>query len=89
MQLPREVLIGNGVLDRVGEIYSEFGFKSHALILSGPNTLRIAGEAVSNSLKIQGFESTSFIVESPTAEVVNNVREVIGSYAEVIASRQY
>jgi len=77
MQLPREVLIGNGVLDKVGEIYSGFGFKTPALILSGPNTIKIAGEAVSNALKEQGFDSDSFIVESPTMEVVNNVKEVI------------
>lgn len=77
MQLPREVLIGKGVLDRVGEVYSEFGFRTPALILSGPNTMKIAGEAVSRSLTALGFESTFFIVESPTTEVVNNVREVI------------
>jgi len=77
MQLPREVLVGKGVIDKVGDVCIQLGLGSKAVVLTGPHTRRLAGEQVSRLLEAKGFETTLFIVESPTMHVVYEAQETI------------
>src|SRR5437764_538873 len=49
MQLPREVIVGVNILDRVGEICTKQGFHGTALVVSGPITYPLAGVGVAKS----------------------------------------
>jgi glycerol-1-phosphate dehydrogenase [NAD(P)+] len=80
MQLPREVLVGRSVLPSLGETVQRLGFKGPALIVTGHQVIKIAGETVVKSLKEANFRSSTVLVDSSTAEEVsrveNEIREV-------------
>ncbi|MDH5746089.1 MAG: NAD(P)-dependent glycerol-1-phosphate dehydrogenase [Candidatus Bathyarchaeota archaeon] len=77
MQLPREVIIGNGTIDRVAEVYRRLGFTKSALIIAGSKTYGIAGKAVKELLEEDGIEVNRFLVESATVKDVDAVEEEI------------
>jgi len=77
MQLPREVLIGNGVALLVGETLTRLGFKGPALVVTGHTVVSIAGETIIDSLKRAGLKSSTIMVESATTEEVSRVEDEI------------
>lgn len=77
MQLPREVLVGNGTLERVSEIAVKLGFTKSALIVAGARTCEIAGKTVKDLLEEEGLEVNTFLVSSSTLEDVAAVEEKI------------
>ncbi len=77
MQLPREVIIGNGVIERVNEVSRRLGFTQSALIIAGSKTYDIAGKTVKELLEENGMEVKSFLVESATVKDVEAVEEKI------------
>ncbi len=77
MQLPREVIIGNGTIDCVAEVSRRLGFTKSALIIAGSKTYDIAGKAVKELLEEDGIEVNKFLVESATVEDVDAVAEQI------------
>ncbi len=77
MQLPREVIIGNGTIERVAEVSRRLGFTKSALIVTGSKTYDIAGKAVKELLEEDGMEVNRFLVESATVEDVDAVEEQI------------
>ena len=77
MQLPREVIIGNGTIDRVAEVSRRLGFTKSALIIAGSKTYGIAGKAVKELLEEDGIEVNRFLVESATVKDVDAVEEEI------------
>lgn len=77
MQLPREVIIGNGVIERVSEVSRRLGFTQSALIIAGSKTYDIAGKTVKELLEENGMEVKSFLVESATVKDVEAVEEKI------------
>lgn len=77
MQLPREVIVGNGTIERVAEISRRLGFKESALIIAGSKTNDIAGKAVKDLLEDGGMEVNTFLVETATAEDVVTVEDKI------------
>jgi glycerol-1-phosphate dehydrogenase [NAD(P)+] len=79
MQLPREVIVGNGVIDKVGEITKRLGFTRSALIVAGSKTNRIAGKHVRQLLEDGGLAVDTFLVESATIMDVRNVEKKINS----------
>jgi len=78
MQLPREVIIGNGTLDRVSEISRKLGFTRSALIIAGSRTYDIAGKAVKELLEDVRMDVNILLVETATAKDVENVEARIG-----------
>jgi glycerol-1-phosphate dehydrogenase [NAD(P)+] len=76
MQLPRTILIGNNILDKIGEVCKEFGFKNNALILSGPETYKVVGKRVKNILESYGLHVENLIVEESKLKYVNDARDV-------------
>jgi glycerol-1-phosphate dehydrogenase [NAD(P)+] len=77
MQLPREVIVGNGTIECVAEISSRLGFKKSALIVAGSKTFDIAGKIVKALLEEEGLEVNTFLVESATVKDVEAVEEKI------------
>jgi glycerol-1-phosphate dehydrogenase [NAD(P)+] len=64
MQLPREVIVGKGTINLVGEICRKLGFKESALVVTGPKTHRIAAEKVVDVLKDVKIKVECYVVES-------------------------
>jgi len=77
MQLPREVLVGNGTIECIPEISLRLGFTKSALIVAGSKTYDIAGKTVKALLEEEGLEVNTFLVESATVEDVEAVEEKI------------
>ena len=75
MQLPREVIIGDGTLDEVGPLYERLGLSGPALVVTGPKTYYIAGREVCSHISDLGVEVRHVIVEKPTVEEVRRVEE--------------
>ena len=77
IQLPREVLIGWGVLSKVGEVCRELGFSSSAFLLTGPKTSRIAAGKAKGSLEKSGFRVKNLIIESSEMRYVSEAEKMI------------
>ena len=78
MQFPREVIVGHGAIECIGEISRRLGFAESGLIIAGSKTLGIAGRKVKGLLeKRERMSVETFIVESATARDVKAVEERI------------
>jgi glycerol-1-phosphate dehydrogenase [NAD(P)+] len=77
MQLPREVVIGNGVIDRVAEITRRLGFTKLALIVAGSKTNEIAGKHVRELLEKDDMSVETLLVEGATVNDVQTVEKKI------------
>ncbi|MEM1563701.1 MAG: NAD(P)-dependent glycerol-1-phosphate dehydrogenase [Candidatus Bathyarchaeia archaeon] len=77
MQLPREVIVGEGVIEQTAEISKRLGFTESALIITGKKTHEIAGKIVREILEKNGVEAKTHIIETATLENVEAVEEKI------------
>jgi len=77
MQLPREVIVGKGTIERIGEISGRLGFTRSALIIAGSKTYEVAGKQVRALLEQEGMKIDTFLVESATVKDVAAVGEKI------------
>ncbi|MDI6905154.1 MAG: NAD(P)-dependent glycerol-1-phosphate dehydrogenase [Candidatus Bathyarchaeia archaeon] len=77
MQLPREVIVGNGTIERITEVSRRLGFTKSALIIAGSKTYDVAGKTVKELLEEDGIEVNKSIVESATIKDVEAVEEKI------------
>lgn len=77
MQLPREVIVGNGIIEHVAEVSGRLGFKKSALIVAGPKTYDVAGKDVKVFLEEEGTKVDTLLVESATIKDVRVVEEKI------------
>jgi glycerol-1-phosphate dehydrogenase [NAD(P)+] len=78
MQFPREVIVGHGVIDRIGQISRRLGFTESALIIAGSKTLSIAGSRVKELLENkEDMAVETFIVENATVRDVEAVEASI------------
>ena len=78
MQLPREVIVGNGAIEHVAEISRRLGFTESALIIAGSTTYDVAGKKVKELLEQQQrMKVVTFLVETATAEDVGTVVDEI------------
>lgn len=78
MQLPRNVVVGHGVLNDTGKVCKDLKLNGSALIVTGATTSKTAGKTVAVSLEDSGFNVHAAIVEKPTLDEVNKV-EVLAS----------
>src|SRR5437763_1314184 len=87
MQLPREVIVGVNILDRVGEICTKLGFHGTALVVSGPVTYPLAGVGVAKSAAKAGcgdiVAKFSAVKDWQLAHKLKN--EYYGDYAAELA----
>jgi len=78
MQFPREVIVGNGAIERIGEISRRLGFSKSALIIAGSKTYSVAGKRVKELLeKKEGMTVQTFLVECASVEDVKAVEQRI------------
>ena len=77
MQLPREVMVGNGTIEYVPEISLRLGFTKSALIVAGSRTYDVAGKTVKALLEEEGLNVDTFLVESATVKDVEAVEAKI------------
>jgi len=77
MQLPREVIVGEGTLDAVTEVFERLGFSESALVITGHKTMEVAGKAVIEMLKDRGIRVAFTLVESSTLHEVRMVEAKI------------
>src|SRR3972149_209582 len=77
MQLPREVIVGKGTLNRVAEATQRLGLTGSALIIAGQKSCEIAGEKVRNQLQQTGTNVDTLLVEKVTMKDVAAVEERI------------
>lgn len=78
MQLPREVIVGNGAVERVAEISRRLGFTESALIIAGSKTYDIAGKRVKELLEEeQRMKVDTFLVKTATVKDVDAVVDKI------------
>ncbi len=68
MQLPREVIVGKGTLDRIPEVVNRLGLKGKALVLSDSQCYKLAGKRVSCELEKAGLTPDFLLVKSMTVE---------------------
>jgi len=74
MQLPREVIVGNGTLERVPEVAKRLGLKGKALILSDQNCYNVAGKVVSDFLTTSGLSVDFLLVKTMTSKDVADLQ---------------
>jgi len=78
MQLPREVIVGNGAVERVAETSRRLGFTESALIIAGSKTYDIAGKRVKELLEEeQRMKVDTFLVKTATVKDVDAVVDKI------------
>lgn len=77
MQLPREVIVGEGVIERVAEISQRLGFTDSALLVTGAKTEEVAGKTVKAILESEGLKVETLKVETATLWDVRAVEERI------------
>jgi glycerol-1-phosphate dehydrogenase [NAD(P)+] len=68
MQLPREVIVGKGTLDRIPEVVNRLGLKGKALVLSDAQCYKLAGKRVSCELEKAGLIPDFLLVKSMTVD---------------------
>ncbi|MDP2841885.1 MAG: NAD(P)-dependent glycerol-1-phosphate dehydrogenase, partial [Candidatus Methanoperedens sp.] len=73
MQLPRNVVVGHGVIRDTGKVCKDLKLNGTGLIAAGSSTLRAAGKAVEASLEESGFDVAVAVVESPALDEVRKV----------------
>jgi len=79
MELPREVIVGEGSLDLVSDVCTKLGLSKRVLLITGTTTMHVAGQKVINLLRNEGAEVDCHIVSSnyPTLEDVRQCEEKI------------
>jgi len=77
MQLPREVIVGKGILARIPEVAKRLGLKGPVLIIAGKRSSEIAGNTVRDLLAHSGITVDTLLVSSATIRDVLAIEERI------------
>lgn len=77
MQLPREVIVGKGVLTRVTEVTNRLNLKGVALIISGEKSYEVAGKRVYEFLEQADMDVNALLVASITMKDIALIEEQI------------
>lgn len=74
MELPRKVLMDSGVIKELGDVCTSLKLNGRALIITGPNTRKVAGEYIADLL--HGFDPIVHIANSSSLEEVEVAEQV-------------
>ncbi|WP_410507525.1 NAD(P)-dependent glycerol-1-phosphate dehydrogenase [Methanosarcina hadiensis] len=75
MQFPRDVLIGHGVLEEVGDVCRDLKLKGNALVVTGGTTQDVAGRRVCKLLEDTGDSAEAILTCRATMEEVERITE--------------
>ncbi|MGF7118433.1 NAD(P)-dependent glycerol-1-phosphate dehydrogenase [Methanobacterium oryzae] len=84
IQLPREIHTGAGIIENTGSICKDLMFKGKALVITGPNTLKIGGEKVIESLQNENFSVETHIIDKASKKSVLEVQNMAKNAAVVL-----
>jgi glycerol-1-phosphate dehydrogenase [NAD(P)+] len=73
MELPREVIVGNGTLDQIGDLCRRLGCSKSLFMVTGERTFNIAGRRTIDLLGDQGLE-VNYLAVSSQAPTLDDVR---------------
>jgi len=76
MQLPRDVLIGHGVLEQIGTVCKHLEVEKRAIVVTSCHTRKIAGEKVGELLADAGYEINLIEVGSINGESIESVKKL-------------
>ncbi|MGL4670084.1 MAG: NAD(P)-dependent glycerol-1-phosphate dehydrogenase [Methanobacteriaceae archaeon] len=79
IEMPREVHIGSGVINRTGDICTDLRFEGSVLVVTGPNTIKIGGQNAIDSLEDSGFSVDSIEVSEASKKSVEEVVNLINT----------
>jgi glycerol-1-phosphate dehydrogenase [NAD(P)+] len=77
MQLPREVIVGKGTLNRIPEVIKRLGLSGKALVMSDSKCYDVAGKKVHDFLSDLGLEVEVLLVKTMSIPDVIDVEEQI------------
>ncbi|MEM2875549.1 MAG: NAD(P)-dependent glycerol-1-phosphate dehydrogenase [Candidatus Bathyarchaeia archaeon] len=80
MELPREILIGDNVIDQIPEVSKKLGLKESAFIITGKRTFEILGRKIIDYLKDSGFKIEFHIAESTNSSEVKSGEKKISAF---------
>lgn len=78
MQLPRCVIIGHDAINDVGEVCKDLGLSGKAMVVTGPTTKGVAGDAIADLLSDEGYDISVIEVSSASMHEVGGVKERAG-----------
>lgn len=78
IRLPRNVVVGHGVLDRATEVVTELDLGPRALVVTSPTPREVAGDRLVEDLADAGFDPTSITIESGGVSAVERVVDAAG-----------
>ena len=73
IELPKRVVVGEGVLEELPRYISELGLGRRVALLSGPSATKSIAERVEQSLEDEEFDVCRFIVERASIDVVKRI----------------
>ena len=80
MQLPREVIVGKGTLNRIPEVVKRLGLKGKALVMSDSQCYELAGQTVSSLLEQSGLTVDFLPIKTMTMKdiivIENRIKEL-------------
>lgn len=85
IELPREIKIGDDIINELGEICKELDLKGKALVITGPTTQDIAGKKALEVLKAAGFNTEMNVTNSIEKKDVERLIEQSKSYGFIVA----
>jgi glycerol-1-phosphate dehydrogenase [NAD(P)+] len=85
--LPRNLVVGNGIIDKVGVYFSKlWPPETSVLIITGPHVYTKVYPRVKESLEDSGFNVDYMIVDKPTVEIADKaVTEILAGRYDIIA----
>jgi glycerol-1-phosphate dehydrogenase [NAD(P)+] len=73
MQLPREILIGSGVLSQLITVCQSLGFQSSILVVTGPNVYSVITKNIIERLTAHNYRVNHFFVHSSNVQAMETV----------------
>ncbi len=77
MELPRKILIGEGVIKELGDFISDLGRVKSVAVITGPNVRSSVGDLCEKALRSCGIEDTWFLAHVASMETVRTVQSQI------------
>lgn len=75
IDLPKKVIVGEGILDKIPLYLEELGFKKKALgIITGPTVYRLVSSKIIDTLIDAGYEVQYWIVDRATKDLADQVK---------------
>ncbi len=84
IELPREIIIGNGILKDIKAVCKSLHLEGSCLLVSGPTTMKIAGETILKALDSSGYVVNIVIVDSIDKMEVDKIVEKAKAFDFII-----